>query len=97
MSFEQPELALEHQTYDHYTIELRKGPAHAEEVVRAHTARSREDAEAMIEALRDTTLHRDEVSWQAEEVNAEGKLYGLAPGGIVFVISVVPSLSTELS
>jgi hypothetical protein len=97
MSFEQPELALEHQTYDHYTIELRKGQAHDEQTVRHHTARSREDAESMIEALRDTTLHRDEVTWQAEEVNGEGKLYGLAPGGVVFTIAVVPPLTTDLS
>lgn len=93
----QPELDLEFATYDHYTIELRVGPAHDEKTVRSHEAKSVKDAEALIEALRDTANQRDGVSWQYEGVNDEGRLYGLAPGGVVYVINVVPPLTTALS
>ena len=80
MSDLQPELPLEFATYDHYTIELLKGPQHAEDVVRHHEAKSVKDATALIEGLRDTANQRDGVSWQFEEVDAQGRLYGLAPG-----------------
>jgi hypothetical protein len=93
----QPELPLEFATYDHYTVELHKGPMHDEKLVRSHEARTVRDAESLIEALRDTANQREGVSWQFEEVNAEGKLYGLAPGGVVYVISVVPPLTTALA
>jgi hypothetical protein len=83
---------------DRYTIELRKGPQFGEdEVVRTHRVRTVEDAEVMIESLRESAASRDGVQWQAEEVNAEGKMYGLAPRGVVFVISVSPSLTVPLS
>jgi hypothetical protein len=55
------------------------------------------DAEVMIESLRESATHRDLVQWQAEEVNGEGKMYGLAPHGVVFIISVTPPLSVSLS
>lgn len=97
MSDLQPELPLEFATYDHYTVELRRGPIHAEETVRHHEVQTVPEAEALIEGLRDTANQREGVTWQFEEVNAEGKLYGLAPGGVVYVISVVPSLTTPLS
>ena len=97
MSDLQPELDLEFHTYDHYTVELRVGPLHDEKVVRTHEAKSVKDAESLIEALRDTANQRDGVAWQFEEVNAEGKLYGLAPGGVIYVISVVPPLTTALA
>ena len=97
MSELQPELPLEFATYDHYTVELRKGAQHAEETVRRHEAKSVKDAEALIEGLRDTANQRDGVSWQFEEVGADGRLYGLAPGGVVFLITVVPPLSVALS
>ena len=97
MSDLQPELDLEFHTYDHYTVELRRGPMHDEKVVRHHEAKSVKDAEALIEGLRDSANQRDGVSWQFEEVNAEGKLYGLAPGGVVYLISVVPPLTTALA
>lgn len=97
MSELQPELPLEFATYDHYTIELRKGPVHEEQTVRHHEAKTLQDAESLIEALRDTANQRDGVSWQYEGVNSQGKLYGLAPGGVVYLISVVPPLTTALS
>jgi hypothetical protein len=93
----QPELPLEYASYDHYTIELRKGPLYEETTVRSHEAKTVADAENFVEALRDTANQRDGVSWQFEEVNPEGKLYGLAPGGVVYQISVTPPLSTPLA
>lgn len=94
---EQPELNLEHASYDHYTIELRKGPQHAEETVRHHEAKSVKDAESLIEGLRDTANQREGVSWQFEEPGTDGNLYGLAPGGVVYQISVVPPLNVALT
>jgi hypothetical protein len=93
----QSELPLEWPDYDHYTIEIRKGPQHSEEVLREHTAKSVEEAENLIEALRDTYYNRNDVTWQNEEVDVHGKLYGLAPGGDTYVISVVPPLGVELT
>jgi hypothetical protein len=93
----QAELPLEFATYDKYVIELRKGPAHDELTIRRHEATSREDAERLIEALRDSYNQRDGVSWQYEEVQADGRLYGLGQGGMVYLIIVIPPLSTELS
>jgi hypothetical protein len=93
----QAELPLEHATYDHYTIELRKGPVHDELTIRQHTAKSVEDAERLIEGLRDTYNARDGVSWQYEEVQADGNLYGMGKGGMVYLITVVPPLTTPLS
>lgn len=98
--WEQPQLPLDFKEPDvnHYTIQLRRGPLQEEqEVLREHTATDVAAAEAMIEALRDTSLKRDEVTWQAEMVNAEGNLYGLAPGGVVYMLSVSPPLSVSLS
>jgi hypothetical protein len=100
MTYEQPELPLEWpmSTADVYTIELRRG-AHGDpaDVVRMHTARNVADAENLIEALRDSSFQRDEVTWQTEEVNDEGNMYGLAPGGIVYMIAVRPALHVALA
>jgi hypothetical protein len=97
----QPELPLifKEPNVDHYTIQLRRrpDPAQEEQVVREHTATDTTAAESLIEALRDSALQRDDVSWQAEEVNPEGNMFGLAPGGVVYVIQVTPPLSVNLS
>ena len=96
MTFTQPELPLEWAPVaDHFTIELRKGPMHDELVIRRHEAKTRADAEKLVEGLRDTYNQRDGVSWQYEEVNAEGKLYGLGAGGMVYVIAVDPPFARE--
>ena len=50
-----------------------------------------------VESLRDNAANRDNVQWQHEEVDAQGVMFGLAPGGVVYEISVVPPLSTPLS
>lgn len=94
---EQLELDLEFPTYDHYTITLGKGAVGDMEIVRTHTAKSVDDATNLVDGLRDTAANRDKVQWQTDEVNEAGQLYGLAPGGVVFEISVVPPLSTPLA
>ena len=93
----QPELPLEWPSYDHYTVKLAKGAVGNMEVVRTHTATSTDGASNLIDSLRDAALARDNVTWQQEEVDARGLMFGLAPGGIVYEISVVPPLSTPLS
>jgi len=91
----QPQLPLEWpDVADHYTIELRTGPMHDELTTRRHEAKTKADAEALIEGMRDTCAHRDGVSWQYEEPNAEGKLYGLGPNGLVYQIVVSPPLAS---
>jgi hypothetical protein len=99
MTSEQPELPLEwpEGKYDHYTVEIRRGPQNAEETVRSHTAYTVDDALRFIESLRDTFNQRADVAWKTEEVNDHGTMYGLAPGGEVYVIQVTPPLSVELS
>lgn len=90
-------MSLEWPNYDSYTVEIRKGPLHAEETVRTHKATTVREAEDIIEALRDNFNNREDVTWQEEEVDVHGKLYGLAPGGEVWVISVVPPLGVDLT
>ena len=74
-----------------------QGPTHDEVTIRRHEAKTVQDAETLIEGLRDTANQRDGVSWQFEEIDAEGNLYGLAPGGVVYLITVVPPLSVALA
>lgn len=93
MTDTQPQLDLEWpDVAEHFTIELRTGPLHDELTVRRHEAKSPEDAAALIEGIRDTCSQRDGVSWQYEETNAEGKLYGMGPGALVYTIVVSPPL-----
>ena len=94
---EQLELPLEFPTYDHFTIKLSKGDLGALETVRTHTARNEEDALNFVDSMRDYAQGRDNVTWQGEEPDAGGLLYGLAPGGVVYEISVVPPFSQGLS
>ena len=93
----QLELDLEYATYDHYTVTLAKGAVGDMEAIRTHTARDVDGAINFIESLRDNAANRDKVTWQNEEVDAAGVMFGLAPHGVVFEISVVPPLTTELS
>lgn len=94
---EQLELDLEFPTYDHYTITLGKGAVNDMEIVRTHTAKSVDDAINLVEGLRDITSNRDGVTWQHDEVDERGLMFGLAPRGLVFEIAVVPPLNTPLS
>ena len=93
---EQLELPLEYHMHDHYTVELRKGAVGDMQTLRTHQAKSTEDAANLIEGLRDSCLQRDNVTWQNDEVDGQGNLYGMA-GSTVFQISVVPPLSVSLS
>jgi hypothetical protein len=90
-------LDLEFATYDHYTVTLSKGAVGAMEAVRTHTAHTVDEAVNLIDGLRDSVASRDNVTWQGTEVDERGLLFGLAPGGTVFEIAVLPPLSTVLS
>lgn len=84
--------------YDCYTIELRKGADPEDmEVLRHHTATTVTDAIGLIEGLRDRSAFRDKVTWRDKEVDGKGDLFGLAPGGVIFLIHVTPDLNTELA
>lgn len=75
-----------------YEVTIACGPVHEEEVVRRHSVKTPDDALVIIESLRDTYGARENVTWNGEEVNPEGRLYGLAPKGVVYVIAVTPPL-----
>jgi hypothetical protein len=94
---EQFELPLEHPTYDHFTVTLAKGAVGDMQVVRQHEAHTEDDALNFVDSLRNYTEGRDNVTWQNLEVDERGLLFGLAPGGVVFEISVVPPFSQGLS
>jgi len=81
--------------YDHYTIELRKGAIGDMQVVRSNAAKSVLDASTLIDGWRDNALQRDGVTWQADEVDNHGNLYGMAEG-VVWQISCVPPLTEPL-
>lgn len=83
--------------HDHYTVELREGAVGDMQTVRSHTAKTTEDAANLVDGLRESCLQRDHVTWQGDEVNGEGNLYGMAPGGTVYWISVVPPLTESVS
>jgi hypothetical protein len=76
-----------------FVIELRRGPVGEELVIRRHEADSEDMAAKLVEGLRDTYNQRDGVTWQYELTNAEGKLYGLGPGGMVYTIAVEPPVA----
>ena len=48
-----------------------------------------------IDALRDSAAQRDNVTWDGEEVDAAGRLYGMSPGGTVWLVVVTPPLEVE--
>lgn len=81
--------------YDHYTIELRKGAIGEMETLRSSTAKSVEDAANLIDGWRDNALQRDGVTWQSDEVDNHGNLYGMV-GSTVYQISCVPPLTETL-
>ncbi len=92
------ELPLEYASYDHYTVEVRKGPLHEEKTLRHHEVKDADAATNLIEGFRETYAQRENVTWTTEEVNEMGKMYGMAPGsGDVYVIAVSPPLSVALS
>lgn len=96
----QLELALEHDVPEHYAIELRRGLSDDEEspdgaTVRHHEADNPEDALAFVEALRDDATVRYSVTWQDDEPRRGGKMFGLAPAGVVYHIAVVPPLEAD--
>lgn len=82
--------------YDHYTIELRKGAIGDMQTVRSSTAKSVEDAANLIDGWRDSALQRDGVTWQHDEVDNHGNLYGMIEG-TVWQISCVPPLTEALA
>lgn len=90
-------LDLEFATYSHYTVTLAKGAVGDMAPIRKHTATDVDSAINFVESLRDNAANRDNVTWQHPEVDAAGTMFGLAPGGVVYEISVVPPLSTPLS
>jgi hypothetical protein len=81
--------------YDHYTIELRKGAIGEMETLRSSTAKTVEDAANLIDGWRDNALQREGVTWQSDEVDNHGNLYGMS-GGTVYQISCVPPLTESL-
>jgi len=94
--YEQQELALEWPVYKHYTVELRKGEMPNLTTVRSTKATDVDGAIGLIEGFRDLAAARNSVTWQDDEVNAEGFVFGLAPGGEVWQIMCVPPLAQEL-
>jgi hypothetical protein len=94
---DQLQLPLEWPTYDHFTVKLAKGEMGDMAVQREHTAKTQFDAENFVDALRALAEGRDNVTWQGEEVDERGLLYGMAPGGTVFEISVVPPFAQGLN
>lgn len=82
--------------YKHYTVELRRGTMPNLETIRSTKATDVDGAIGLIEGFRDIAVSRNDVTWQDDEVNPEGFVYGLAPGGEVWQIMCVPPLAQEL-
>ena len=82
--------------YDHYTIELRKGAIGDMQTVRSNTAKSVLDASVLIDGWRESALQRDGVTWQSDEVDGHGNLYGMVEG-VVWQIACVPPLTEPLA
>lgn len=73
-----------------HTVEIRKD----DERLRSHRAGDHLDALELIEGLRDSYASRGNVTWQFEEVNKDGDLFGMDPDGSVYHIKVDPPLPT---
>lgn len=82
--------------HDHYTVELRKGVIGDMETLRSMSAKTPEDAANLIEGFRNSCLQRDGVTWQNDEVDDKGDLYGML-GHTVYHINVVPPLSERVA
>ena len=90
----QPELPLEYPTYTEYTVTISKGDVADMDTIRTFQAKDDSGALDLIEGLRDTFANRDKVTWQVREMPENGIMYGLAPGGVVYEILVVPPIGT---
>lgn len=88
---EPTQLPLEYDVPDHYDIELRR-EGDEPSTLRKHEASTPDDALAFVEALRDDARVRYMVTWEAEEPVKNGKMHGMAPGGVVYQIAVIPPL-----
>lgn len=95
--YEQLELPLEWPVHSHYTVELRNGnwPS-MDNTVRVMEAPDADGAFRLIDGFRELAESRNNVTWQNDEVDANGVLMGLEPGGVVWEIIVKPPLSQEL-
>lgn len=84
-------LDLEDPVFEQFTIELRK--AQGSQTLRSHEAATPEDAVAFVEALRDDAASRYMVAWDTELPVENGRMHGLAPGGLDYEIAVIPPLA----
>jgi hypothetical protein len=84
---------------ENYVIEIGRRAVLAEEVemLRTHTADTPEDAEIMIDALRESYQNRDHVVWEGEEVDEKGFLNGRSvTHDSIYTIRVTPPLKVTL-
>jgi hypothetical protein len=82
--------------YDHYTVEIRKGAIGDMQTVRSTTAKNVLDASNLIDGFRENALQSDGVTWQHDEVDNHGNLYGMS-GSTVWQIACVPPLTEPLA
>lgn len=77
-----------------YTIEIWYAPdlTSTSELLRTHTSTTADGAEVMVESLRDSYGQRESVTWEGEEVDEEGLLYGRSAAGERYMILVTPPL-----
>lgn len=90
---EQPELPLE-MPKPSYVITVSRGPIHGEVVLRTTTVTDALDAAEIIESYSEFYTNRAYVTWDGEETNESGYLYGLDPEGESYVIQIAPPLAT---
>lgn len=93
---EQLELELEWPVHDHYKIELIEGAGDAVEVVRSTKATDVDGAIGLIDGFRELAAGRDDVTWDGDNVDERGVLFGLDAKGVTWQITCVPPLSQEL-
>jgi hypothetical protein len=94
---QQLELPLEMPVYDHYQVELRHGEMPDLTVMRSNRASDVDGALNLIEGFMQMAVSRHGVTWKDDEIDPTGNLFGLAPGGEVWQVIVVPPLAYEVT
>ena len=83
--------------YSHYQVTLRRGEMPDLDEVRSTRATDVDGALNLIEGFMEMAKSRHDVTWQDAEIDPTGNLFGLAPGGEVWQVLVVPPLAYEVT
>ena len=93
-NFEQLELDLSTPEPTEYHIQLRKGDLHNTEQVKSAVVQRLDQVANIVEGYRNHAIQANDVTWKEDRV-VTGFLGGLAPGGVVWEITISPAITID--